>query len=171
MKDRLILVDKEDNEIGYIDKLEAHEKALLHRAVSVFIFNSKGEWLLQQRAEHKYHSGNLWSNTACTHPFPGEKTAVAASRRLQEEMGMNCEIKKAFHYIYKAKLDDNLVEYEFDHIFIGFSDELPKINKDEVMNYKFISSNSLIDDIKNDPEKYTAWFKKLVEKVNLHINS
>ena len=132
MIEKVILVDKNDNEVGTMEKQEAHVKGLLHRAFSVFIFNDKNELLLQRRAVNKYHSGGLWTNTCCSHPRQNEKTKDAAKRRLLEEMGMRSTLKKQFDFIYKAKLDNNLYEHEFDHVFFGFTNDLPIINQEEV---------------------------------------
>lgn len=165
----VILIDNQDNQIGLIEKIEAHKKALLHRAVSVFICNSKGEWLLQQRDENKYHSGGLWTNTCCTHPYPNETNIEAAKRRLNFEMGLKAELSQIYSFIYKEKLDNELTEHELDYVFLGITDEIPKPNADEVMNFKYVSYNNLALDIKQNPENYTVWFKKIVDIVNNHI--
>lgn len=165
-KDLVILVDENDNELGCIEKIQAHSLSKLHRAVSVFICNSKGEWLLQQRAKHKYHSNSLWTNSACTHPFYDEKNIDAANRRLYEEIGLKADLTEVFDFIYKEKLDSELTEYELDHVFIGFSDKLPVINPKEVMNYTYISFEQLNSDVKANPDKYTVWFRKIYRKVN-----
>lgn len=169
VEEKVVLIDENDCEIGTMSKMEAHQKALLHRAISVFIFNSKGEWLLQRRALEKYHSSGLWSNTACTHPRPGESYLEAAQRRLKEEMGMNCELRDLFHFIYKEKLDNELTEHELDHVFIGYSDETPKYNVEEVCDYKYIPYNELTNDIHENPDKYTYWFKHVIENVQKHL--
>lgn len=165
----VILVDEKDNQIGTMEKMEAHRLAKLHRAVSVFICNSKGDWLLQQRAKHKYHSNSLWTNTACTHPMPNETNIDAANRRLEQEMGLKADLSEFFDFIYKEKLDNELTEYELDHVFVGVTNVLPKPNPDEVMDYKYISFEELHIDVKANPEKYTVWFKKIYEKVNSFI--
>jgi isopentenyl-diphosphate Delta-isomerase len=168
MEDELvILVDENDNEIGMMPKAEAHQKALLHRAISVFIFNSNGEWLLQRRALTKYHSAGLWTNTCCTHPLPGETNIDAANRRLRQEMGMQCSIKELFSFTYKEDLDSELTEHEFDHVFIGVSDFIPRINAKEVVEFKYVKYNDLIVDINKNPAHYTVWFKKIIERVNI----
>ena len=156
--EQVILVDGQDNETGVMEKLQAHIEGRLHRAISVFIFNSKGELLLQQRAEGKYHSANLWTNTCCSHPRPGEPVQDAAVRRLFEEMGLRCELKEVFSFVYKAQLDHNLTEYEFDHVFVGTCDDLPKPDVTEVAAWMYIKPDTLIKDTGEYPDKYTAWF-------------
>jgi len=159
MNEQVVLVNDEDNPIGVMEKMKAHRKGALHRAFSIFIFNSKGELLLQQRASDKYHSGGKWTNTCCSHPRPGEEILDAAKRRLQEEMGMSCDLTYGFHFYYKAEFDNGLIEHEIDHVFFGLSDSLPVFNSSEVQNYQY---NSLIDlekDIQESPEKFTPWFK------------
>ncbi|MGC8825161.1 MAG: isopentenyl-diphosphate Delta-isomerase [Bacteroidales bacterium] len=166
MRNEVILVDEHDNVVGTMDKLEAHQKAMLHRAVSVFIINSRGEWILQQRALEKYHSAGLWSNTCCTHPSPGESVEDAARKRLMEEMGMPCmPLHKAFHFIYKANLDNGLTEHELDHVFYGFCDELPRINPHEVMAWKTIAPLQLEKELLNNPEYFTVWFRLLFPRM------
>lgn len=169
-KNNVILVDTNDNVIGEMEKLEAHRKALLHRAISVFITNSKGEWLLQQRALGKYHSNGLWTNTCCSHPYPGETSIDAANRRLMEEMGMKASLQQVFSFIYKEELDNHLTEHELDHVFIGVSHEKPEANNEEVLNWKYVEFDELKRNVTNNPEKYTVWFKKIFERVEKHIN-
>ena len=167
MEDELvILVDEQDNEIGLMSKTEAHKKALLHRAISVFIFNSNGEWLLQRRALKKYHSSGLWTNTSCTHPLPNETNIDAANRRLRQEMGMQCSLKEIFSFTYKEALDNELTENEFDHVFIGITNDIPIINDEEVAEFKYIQYRDLTLDIKKNPTHYTVWFKKIIDQVN-----
>ncbi len=161
----LILVDENDNVTGYMDKAGAHVKGLLHRAVSVFVFNSKGEWLLQRRADGKYHSGGLWTNTCCSHPMPGELAGDAAMRRLMEEMGMQCELNKLFTFIYRAEFGNGLTEHELDHVFAGISDELPVINPEEASEYKYVNFCDLEKDVEMHPDSYTVWFKKIFRQV------
>jgi len=165
----VILVDENDNELGIAEKIEAHKKALLHRAVSVFIINSKGEWIIQCRAFNKYHSNGLWTNTCCSHPYPKEANIDAANRRLIEEMGIHAKLQEIFSFTYKERLDNKFTEHEFDHVFIGNSDETPVINKDEVFDWKKITFNDLNLDIQANPSKYTFWFKKIYQQVNLHL--
>lgn len=159
MSEKVILVDKFDNELGLMDKLEAHQKGLLHRAISVFIFNSKDEMLIQKRALEKYHSPGAWSNAACTHPRLNEKPILAAKRRLKEEMGMNAKIDFSFKFTYLAKLDKGLIEHELDHVFIGFSDKIPNFNTDEVCEFRYISKEDLELELKQNSSQFSAWFK------------
>lgn len=166
-EDLVILVDDKDNEIGLMPKTEAHKRALLHRAISVFIFNSNGEWLLQRRALTKYHSSGLWTNACCTHPLPQETNIDAAKRRLTQEMGIQCSLKELFSFTYKEALDNELTENEFDHVFIGITNSIPIINKEEVTQFKYIKYSDLTLDIKKNPNHYTVWFKKISERVNI----
>ena len=168
-KEFVILVDKHDNELGKMEKIEAHKKAILHRAISVFIVNSHGEWILQRRALNKYHSNGLWTNTCCSHPYPGETSIDAANRRLKEEMGMEVKLKELFNFTYKEELDNGLTEFELDHVFLGISDEIPKINTNEVVEWKYIKYDDLKNDLENNPENYTVWFRKIVERVQKHL--
>lgn len=163
--DKVILVDNADRVVGVMDKLEAHQKGLLHRAVSVFIFNKKGEWLLQQRALNKYHSPMLWSNTCCTHPQPDESCMQAANRCLKEEMGMECALSEGSQLVYKAGFDNGLTEYELDHVFMGVTDSLPVINRDEANDWKYVSYDKLQMELWLNSGKYTVWFKKLYHDV------
>ena len=166
----VILVDKDDHETGIIEKMEAHRKALLHRAISVFVFNRKGEWLLQRRANDKYHSQGLWTNTCCSHPYPGEPLKDAAKRRLLEEMGLVCGLEEVFSFTYQEKLDEGLTEYEFDHVFSGTTEMVPVVNDEEVMEWKYVSYSDLLEDITHHPRNYTIWFRKIFAKVN-HLNT
>jgi isopentenyl-diphosphate delta-isomerase len=161
----VILVDENDNQLELMEKMEAHEKGLLHRAFSVFLFNSKGEMLIHQRAISKYHSGGLWTNACCSHPRDGEKTIDAAHRRLEEEMGFDCEIKEVFHFTYKSALDNGLTEHELDHVFIGQYEGEINPNPEEVESYKYISIPDLTKDIQENPQDYTEWFKICLEEV------
>ncbi len=159
----VILVDELDNEIGLEEKIKAHKRGLLHRAFSIFIFNKKGELLLQQRAKSKYHSGGLWTNTVCSHPLPNEDIFNSTKRRLNEEMGFSVEVREIFSFIYKSEYENGLTEYEYDHVFIGYYDNDPIINKEEVEDFKWITIESLEKDIKENPKNYTTWFKKILE--------
>ncbi|MBQ6101599.1 MAG: isopentenyl-diphosphate Delta-isomerase [Bacteroidales bacterium] len=166
--EQVILVDENDRQIGLMEKQAAHVTPHLHRAFSVFIFNSKGELLMQQRALSKYHSPGLWTNTCCSHPRDGETTLEAARRRLMEEMGMSCDIKEVYSFIYKAPVGQGLTEHEFDHVFIGQSDMSPNINFDEVASWKYMSICDISKDIVLYPEHYTEWFKITFEEMAQH---
>jgi len=166
---KVILVDENDIQTGISGKLEAHEKALLHRAVSVFIINKQGEWLLQRRAFDKYHSNGLWTNACCTHPHPGESVFDAAKRRLKEEMGMACSVTWLFSFIYKEKLDNDLTEHELDHVFFGMTDDDPVINTAEVEEWKRMKYQEIEKEISEFPDKYTYWFKMIYQRVNRQI--
>ena len=163
--EEVVLVDEQDRQIGLMEKIEAHEKALLHRAFSVFIFNEMGEMLLQQRAYTKYHSGGLWTNACCSHPRQNEEVMQAAQRRLQEEMGFTTELKKAFSFTYKAAFDNGLTEHEFDHVFIGTYDGVINFNRNEVYQYKYASIAQIENMLALNPADYTVWFKIAFEKV------
>ena len=164
-ENHIVIVDENDNEISTQEKLKAHQQGNLHRAFSVFLFNQKGEMLLQQRALSKYHSAGLWSNACCSHPRPGEDTIDAAHRRLVEEMGFDCQIEKVFDFIYRTEFDDGLIEHEFDHVFIGKYDGVVKPDPDEVESYKWVAIEELKKDIRENPQKYTSWFKIAFDKV------
>lgn len=165
MAEDVILVDNKDNEIGTMPKMEAHIEGVLHRAFSVFIFNTKGDLLLQQRALDKYHSGGKWTNTCCSHPRSGEENIAAANRRLLEEMGMSCELIYGFNFLYRANVENGLIEHEFDHVFYGITDDLPIINLTEVADYKYLNLYDLVADIKANPDQYTEWLKIAIDKV------
>ena len=158
MEEQVILVDEQDNPIGLMPKLEAHQKAVLHRAFSVFILNAKGELMLQQRAKHKYHSPALWTNTCCSHQRQGETNVQAGMRRLQEEMGFTTDLKEIISFIYKAPFDNGLTEHEFDHVLIGYYEDSPIINDDEVADWKWMPLEDVKNDIDTNPENYTVWF-------------
>ena len=156
---QVILVDAQDQPLGTMEKMEAHEKALLHRAFSVFLFNSRGEMLLQQRALSKYHSGGLWTNACCSHPAPGEETGAAARRRLREELGLDLPVAKIFDFMYRADFDNGLTEHEFDHVFTGHYEGEVLFNPEEVMAVTYLSMDRLRSDMEQNPGKYTAWFR------------
>lgn len=158
-QDFVVLVNEFDHELGQMEKLEAHKKGVLHRAFSVFIFNSNHELLLQRRAFGKYHSEGLWTNTCCSHPYPGEDILIAGNRRLMEEMGMYVELFYKFSFVYKAFLENNLIEHELDHVLIGISDDIPKLNLNETTEFKWMSLETIKQEIDLKPEKYTSWFK------------
>lgn len=163
-EENVILVNENDEQIGLMAKLEAHEKAVLHRAFSVFVLNNKNEIMLQQRAQLKYHSPLLWTNTCCSHQREGESNIQAGSRRLYEEMGFKTDLKELFHFIYKAPFDNGLTEHELDHVMIGYYDDEPTINPEEVESWKWMK----IEDVKNDMEQqadlYTVWFKIIFDE-------
>ena len=171
MGEQVILVNEKDEPIGLMGKMEAHQKGLLHRAFSVFVFNSKQEVLLQQRAACKYHSPNLWTNTCCSHPRAGETNQQAGERRLQEEMGLQVPLQEVFSFIYKAPFDNGLTEHEYDHVLIGYSDAQPQINPEEVASWKWLSLEAIKEDILQAPERYTAWFKIIFEEFYHHLLS
>ena len=156
--EHVILVNMEDEQVGSMEKIEAHRKGELHRAFSIFIFNDKKEMLLQQRAATKYHSGGLWTNACCSHPRPGEETIDAAERRLNEELGFTTPIKKIFDFHYNAAFDNGLTEHEFDHVYIGTYDGKIKPNPAEVQDYCYKSLEEIALTVKTHPHKYTAWF-------------
>jgi isopentenyl-diphosphate delta-isomerase len=165
----VILVNENDVPIGTMEKLEVHQKALLHRAFSIFIFNSKGEMLLQQRAKNKYHSASLWTNACCSHPEPGQDTMVAAAKRLQEEMGFTTPLIKAFDFIYKAPFDNGLTEHELDHVFIGTHDSKIIACKEEVNDYCYMTTNEINASLQSHPQKYTEWFKIAFPKLLTYL--
>lgn len=168
MSEMVILVDQNDKEIGLIEKLQAHQEGILHRAFSIFIFNEKNEVLMQKRASNKYHSPGLWTNTCCSHPRKGETLDEATQRRLKQEMGFIVDMKKIFDFIYKTPVGDNLIEHEFDHVFVGkYSGQSIKLNPEEVEEYKWMSLDNLTSDIENNPKQYTEWLK-IAFKEHLH---
>jgi isopentenyl-diphosphate Delta-isomerase len=164
VEEQVILVDTNDNPIGTMNKMEAHEKAVLHRAFSVFILNDKNEVMLQQRAAHKYHSPLLWTNTCCSHQRVGETNIEAGKRRLFEEMGFTADLKELFHFIYKAPFDNGLTEHELDHVMIGYSNENPVINPEEVESWKWMSIEAIKEDMTANPNDYTVWFKIIFDE-------
>ncbi len=163
--EQVILVNEHDIATGTMEKMEAHEKAVLHRAFSVFIFNAQGHMLMQQRALTKYHSGGLWTNSCCSHPRPGENTQDAAMRRLREEMGFEADLQKVFDFVYRAPFDNGLTEYEFDHVFVGYFDGNVEVNSEEVNNYAYMSMTDIAAAIEDRPEMFTAWFHIAFPKV------
>ncbi|CAI8699069.1 Isopentenyl-diphosphate Delta-isomerase [Pseudomonas sp. IT-196MI5] len=156
---KVILVDEKDQPVGEMEKLAAHEKGLMHRAVTVYVFNSRSELLLQQRAADKYHCGGLWSNACCGHPYPGEDTLAAAQRRLEEEMGLRCTLHKGFEIKYRLEVDQGLVEHEYGHVFYGVSDQLPVLNPDEAQAFCYLSRGQIEARMLRDPEHFTPWFR------------
>jgi isopentenyl-diphosphate delta-isomerase len=161
----VILVDKDDNEVGLMEKMEAHEKGLLHRAFSVFVFDSEGRFLLQRRAIEKYHSGGLWTNSCCSHPRSGETTEEAAKRRLSEELGFVVDVEEQFSFVYKSELDKGLTEHELDHVFFATYEGEINPNPEEVMETKYVELSWLQDDMKAHPNHYTEWFKICFDEV------
>ena len=168
---QVILVNEFDQPLGVLEKLEAHQKGLLHRAFSIFIFNDENELMLQRRAFDKYHSGGLWTNTCCSHPDPNETVEVACHRRLKEEMGFDTALEFVTSFIYKAELDQQLTEHEFDHVYIGKYNDRPVINESEVSEWKFVNLTDLENDMKMNPDHYTVWFKIIFSKVKNHLLS
>ena len=168
-EEQVILVNEKDEKIGLMPKQEAHEKGVLHRAFSVFIFNGQNELLLQQRALHKYHSPGLWTNTCCSHQRDGESSVEAGKRRLFEEMGFDADLKETTSFIYKAPFDNGLTEHELDHILVGNFEGIPNINKHEVASWKWMDLEEVKSDIQNNPDIYSAWFKIIFDKFYQHL--
>ncbi|MCR9154696.1 MAG: isopentenyl-diphosphate Delta-isomerase [Bacteroidetes bacterium] len=171
MAEEVILVDAHDQELGLMEKMEAHRQGLLHRAFSVFVLNEKGELMVQQRAAEKYHSGGLWTNTCCSHPRAGESAEEAAHRRLQEEMGFDCPLQKVLEFTYRAELDKGMIEHEYDHLFIGSYNQEPSLNPEEAMAWKWMRIEDLSADIQDHPERYTAWFKIIWKQFEAYVIS
>lgn len=163
-EEKVILVNENDEQIGLMPKLEAHQKAALHRAFSVFILNDKNELMLQQRARQKYHSPLLWTNTCCSHQREGESNLEAGTRRLAEEMGFSTELQELFHFIYKAPFDNGLTEHELDHVMIGYYNGEPQINREEVENWKWVAIDDVKRDMADNPHRYTIWFKIIFDE-------
>ena len=163
----VILVDKDDNEVGTMEKMEAHRKGELHRAFSVLVFNSKGEMLLQKRAKSKYHSGGLWTNACCSHPLPGEKMEATIKRRVQEEIGIDITPTFSYKFLYKTPLDQNLIEHELDHVFVAEYNDQPRLNSAEAEDWKYVSLAWLREDVNENPATYTHWFKLILEHPQL----
>jgi len=163
-QEQVVLVDENDREIGLAEKLAAHLEAKMHRAFSIFVFNSQGELMLQKRAKQKYHSGGLWTNTCCSHPRPNEPLAQAAHRRLREEMGFSCPLREKFNFKYQVEFNNGLTENEYDHVFTGNYDGEPKINPAEADSWKWMNLADLKQDIKNNPDIYSHWLKIAINK-------
>ena len=170
IEEKVVLVNEKDEKIGLMPKMEAHEKALLHRAFSVFVFNDKNELMIQQRALHKYHSPGLWTNTCCSHQRDGENNIDAGKRRLQEEMGFSTNLKETTSFIYKAPFDNGLTEHEYDHMLVGKYNDDPNINPDEVAAWKWMSMEAIEKDMKENPSIYTEWFKIIFDKFQEHLS-
>lgn len=171
IEEKVILVDINDEPLGLMNKMAAHEQALLHRAFSVFVLNDKNEVMLQQRASHKYHSPLLWTNTCCSHQRAGESNIQAGKRRLEEEMGFVTDLKELFHFIYKAPFDNGLTEHELDHVMIGYYNQEPNINKEEVESWKWMKIEDIKKDMQVHPEIYTVWFKIIFDKFYHYLES
>jgi isopentenyl-diphosphate Delta-isomerase len=165
-RDHVIVVDINDHPISKMEKMEAHLTGTLHRAFSVFIFNRKGQMLLQKRAAEKYHGAGLWTNACCSHPQWNENTLESAHNRLDYEMGLQCDLQFVYSFIYRTPVENNLIEHEYDHIFIGYTDDVPFPNPNEVEEYKWIDLPELEHLIKKDPEEYTYWFKMILPKIS-----
>ena len=170
MEDYLILVDENDKPWGKLEKSLVHQLGLLHRAFSIFLFNTKGELLLQQRADDKYHSAGLWTNTCCSHPRHNEEIGDAVDRRLNEEMGLVCKTEFVFSFIYKVQFENGLTEHEFDHVYFGVTDKLPSPQKSEVKNWKYISLENLNSEINKYPFEYTEWLKLCLPRVKEYFD-
>ena len=168
--EQVILVDEHDVEMGTMEKMQAHREGVLHRAFSVLLFNTHGEMLIQKRANSKYHSAGLWTNTCCSHPHPGEDVRSAARRRLKEEMGIDLQPEFAYTFIYKAQLNEDLIEHELDHVFTGTFDGIPHPNSTEIESWKFMDIQTLKDDVLSHPENYTPWFKLILRHEQLASN-
>lgn len=158
LSNHVILVDVNDCEQGTMDKVEAHLKGELHRAFSIFILNSKNELLLQKRSELKYHSKGKWSNSCCSHPRPFESLETAVHRRLREELGFDCDLKFKFSFHYKTELENDLIEHEIDHVYVGYSDSIPVIDMEEVSEWRYASIASISDELENNSADYSVWF-------------
>jgi len=171
MEEVVILVNEQDEPIGTMPKMEAHEKACLHRAFSVFVLNAQGQLMLQQRAAHKYHSPLLWTNTCCSHQRVGESNKEAGVRRLQEEMGFTTKTEELFSFIYKAPFDNGLTEHELDHVMLGYYEKNPVINEEEVASWKWMTPQAIEEDILKQPEIYTAWFKIIFKRFFDHLTN
>lgn len=171
MKAEVILVDENDKQTGVLEKLEAHQKGLLHRAFSVFIFNDQNQLMMQQRALDKYHSGGLWTNTCCSHPSPGEDTEGACHRRLREEMGFDTQLEYVTSFIYKAEVDNHLTEHEYDHVYFGIFNAVPSVNSTEVGAWKFVDMDYLETDMVENPNNYTVWFRIIFSKVKEYLSA
>ncbi|NQU99744.1 MAG: isopentenyl-diphosphate Delta-isomerase [Parcubacteria group bacterium] len=171
MKNDIILVNENNKKIGEGEKMDVHEKGLLHRAFSIFIFNNKNELMLQKRAATKYHSPNLWSNTCCSHPKPSEKTKDGAERRIEEEMGFKCELEELLSFTYKVGFSNGLVENEYDHIFMGEHKDKPRLNLEEASDWKWVDLEDLEKDMHKNPENYTHWLKLCLNKLITAVSS
>ena len=164
------LVNELDEIIGEGEKLAVHQSGLLHRAFSILVHNGQGQWLIHQRAHHKYHSGGLWTNTCCGHPNVGEDMESAVHRRLQEEMGFDCGLEFQFKFQYEAKLDHDLIEHEIDHVYVGrFGGEF-EVNPEEVADYRWLTFDEIQQEIQMEPERFTVWFKEIMNELTIRGN-
>lgn len=171
MKDYVVIVDENDCALGQMEKMEAHEKAVLHRAFSIFLFDESGRMLIQQRAWDKYHSAGLWTNACCSHPRPGEATLQAAERRLREELGIQTELEAVFTYLYKASMENGLTEHEYDHIFVGQYAGDFALNAEEVAQVTYVDMNTLAQEIASKPDTFTVWFKALFPQIENYLKT
>ena len=171
MKEFVVLVDEQDNELGTMEKIEAHEKAVLHRAFSVLLFNDQNELMLQQRAMDKYHCPGMWTNTCCSHQRTGESTMDAANRRLMEEMGISAHLQHRFHFVYRAPFDNGLTEHELDHVLTGTYNGEPNLNPDEASGWRWMSVPAILTDMQERPDVYTPWFKIILQEYQNRLNS
>ncbi len=169
MEEKVVLVTEKDEVLGLMEKMQAHENGILHRAFSVFLYNSKGEMLLQKRAAEKYHSPNQWTNACCSHPRIEETYEQAAKRRIKEELGIDCELEEKFWFIYKADVGQNLWEHELDHVFVGNYEGEFNLNKEEIAEVRYISLENLNIELENNPENFTEWFKIILEEYKHHF--
>lgn len=170
-RNKVVLVDEHDHALGEMDKMEAHQKGILHRAFSIFIFNHERQMLIHQRAQHKYHGGGLWTNACCSHPQWGEEIKASASQRLAYEMGLKCDIDYLFSFTYHTPVENNLIEHEYDYVFMGYTDDQPEFNPDEVQNYQWIGKTDLLKQIAEQPEKFTYWFRMAVPQIMDQVDS
>lgn len=169
--EHVVLVDKQGRETGSMEKMQAHREGKLHRAFSLFVFNDEDQLLMQQRAFDKYHSAGLWTNTCCSHPRPGEDLLAAAKRRLMEEMGLQCELEEVFTFTYKAEFENGLTEHEFDHVFIGYSSDLPRINPEEVADFRYRSLKDISTAMAAHPDRYTVWLKEVFDRICAYMDN
>lgn len=168
---KVILVNENDEERGFMGKTEAHQKGELHRAFSVFILNDKGGMMLHKRADSKYHTPGLWTNACCSHPQPNETVLIAARRRLSEELGFTCDLEKLFNFTYRADFENGLTEHEFDHVFLGYYNGIPPFDTEEMSECDFFSTDLISTWVEKKPEEFTPWFKIAYPKVLNYLKS
>ena len=169
MEEQVVLVNEQDEVLGLMEKMQAHENGILHRAFSVFLFNGKGEMLLQKRAAGKYHSPNQWTNAVCSHPRIDETYLEGAKRRLKEELGIEAELSEKFNFVYKADVGQNLWEHELDHVFTGNFEGEVHLNADEVSEIRYISMEDLDREMTASPQNFTEWFKIILAEYKHHL--